>query len=418
MLLFTEITAALFETVLIYIFLHSFFAPKETITPPLLHYIIFFAFNYAVSILIQNAFLRMVILTALLMIFTIHLFHSRLRSAFCAAMLFSAILVVVDLLSMGILYFFDLNFDDLMFDPVHRSILVVLAKTVELGIILLLAAIGKQHIFDLPFSKILPLILCQGFSVLICVLLWKTTIRMPVNQSFLLTSALFGLLYINIILYLYLIYMKSGYEAMQEKQIAEHQLTLQIDYYKKLREEQERTRSMWHDIQKQINTISSLIQNEDEQAAACLSELQQQFQKTGQMVRFDNAVISSILNDGIQKAASKGIQVDCEVLTSRELNISPLTLSVVIGNTFDNAIEACERLSMDQKPIKIFIRQQKHLLLYEISNPYDPHDMSPPNRRIHGYGLKNVQKCVADNDGIFEIHQKDAVFEVHITLNV
>lgn len=419
MLLTIEISAAVFETLLIFIFLHSFF-PVQDKDHPFVFYSVFCLLNCFLSIQIENAPLRMALLTALLFIFIISMFECQLWAAFGASILFSAIAIVVDLICIGILNFFHLNLDHLMQVFPYRGIFVVLAKTVQLAIILMLSTFGKQQIFDLPFLKIFPLLLCQIFTILLCTLLWESIDWLSKTEPIILTAALIGVLYTNIILFGYLIDMKTGYEAIQEKIITEHQLQMQIDYYEKLHDEQERTRSMWHDMQKQLSLIASLVPMDSSQASLCMQELQTQFQQIGNIARFDNAVLSSILSDGIRRAKEKGIAVECDVVTAAHLDISPLLLNVIIGNTFDNAIRACELIQDPcvKKEIKISIKQRGHILQYEIRNPYDAQVVENRDKELHGYGLPNVHKSIARNDGSISIQKKNGIFHIHVLLNV
>lgn len=418
MLLTIEISAALFETILVYIYLCSLFAPKSKHIS-FVSYGVFFVMDTILSLFVSNAPIRMFLLTFLLILLTKFLFQCRTISAVFAAIMFSALLVVLELLSMGILYLFHFKISDLMLHPIYRAIFIILAKTIQLGIILLIAALGKEKIFDLPFTKLLPLFGCQVFNILLCIFLLNTAIRLPNPSSILLPVCLFGILYINIILYVYLLYLKAGYEAIHEKLLAEQQLSMQKEYYTKLYEEQERTRSLWHDMKKQLNAVFCLMQTENTQAQGCLDEITEQFQQLGKMVRYDNPILSAILNNNIQQALKAGIPVDCEVMTASEFNISPLTLNIVISNTFENAMEACIKLPAAQRSIYLRIRQTRHLLSYEIRNPYDP--KAPDLRRdreLHGYGLPNVRKKVESNGGTFLVDKDDNVFCVCITLNV
>lgn len=419
MLLIIEIAAALFETVLVYILAQGLFEDKPILYRPF-YYGGFFLCNLLLSLFVSSSTIRLILLTGLLTLFVFRFYLSKVWQAVGFAVLFSSIAIVVDLLSMGLLYLFHLDNAQLMTSPQHRAIFIILAKTVQLSIILLAASRGKHGLFEMPFFRILPLLLCQVFSIFACALLWRTAMQLSSPHPIFLTVSLIGLLYINIILYAYLVYMKAGYDAAQKKAIAEQQLQTQIEYYKIMLEEQERTRSMWHDIKKQINTVSALVRADQPQAAATLNELNQQFSGLGDFVRLDNAVISAILDRGIREAKSKGIKIKLEGSTAADLNISPLDLSVIIGNTLDNAIQACENIKNPkaEKWVSILFRQNGSLLLYEISNTYDPLFVPHRDPTIHGYGLKNVQYCVEKNSGIYNATKENGVYTVSITLNV
>ena len=92
---------------------------------------------------------------------------------------------------------------------------------------------------------------------------------------------------------------------------------------------------------------------------------------------------------------------------------------VLLGNLLDNAIEACMELPPEvPRKVDITLRQKEHILLYEISNPYQVKRKKVSKKKFHGYGLHNVEKCVSNNHGTFEIKKQDTTFTVTIMLNV
>ena len=95
--------------------------------------------------------------------------------------------------------------------------------------------------------------------------------------------------------------------------------------------------------------------------------------------------------------------------------ISAVDLYVIIGNTFDNAIEACVSLPEEFRHINLKLRMQKSMLLYSIENPYVEKKLHLQGK-YHGYGLKNVQKCVEKYHGTMSVSH-DTSFVCTIRLN-
>jgi len=54
---------------------------------------------------------------------------------------------------------------------------------------------------------------------------------------------------------------------------------------------------------------------------------------------------------------------------SRDLDISPQDLVIVIANLFENAVNAAQKLKMENKIINISIRERERHLLIRIENP-------------------------------------------------
>ena len=111
--------------------------------------------------------------------------------------------------------------------------------------------------------------------------------------------------------------------------------------------------------------------------------------------------------------------VEIDVFVSPQLALPPLVLSVILGNTLDNAIRACSGVSADTpKIVSLTLRQKDSILYYRISNPYDPEFSSKKREGIHGYGLKNVSSTVEQIGGTMQINQENNQYTVEIILNL
>ena len=187
-----------------------------------------------------------------------------------------------------------------------------------------------------------------------------------------------------------------------------------------MKEAQEQTRSMWHDIKKQLSAVTALVEEKEAKTAAIyLDELEESFDKITRVVDVEHPVISAVLNDAVQKAKASGIDIRMDVFVSPELRVSPLDLSVILGNTLENALLACASVSdpLVQKCIRVKLKQKADLLFYQITNPYD---IMYPNRKregVHGYGLKNVTDCVERNNGTIHIENGNGLFCVEIIIS-
>lgn len=135
------------------------------------------------------------------------------------------------------------------------------------------------------------------------------------------------------------------------------------------------------------------------------------------MIDTGNSIVDGILNYGSNKADSLGISINFNLWLDTDLNISPVDLYIIIGNTMDNAIEACDAFPAGHKPsISCTLRQKNHVLLYEISIYSTGFRKKAGD--IHGYGLENVKECVNRNSGFISVKNENDIFCVSITLNV
>lgn len=260
-----------------------------------------------------------------------------------------------------------LSRDAILVNGLARCIYIILAKLVNFLLVSFIVSIfGNKGILEISFRELCPLIACQLISIFICVVLLELVGKISAFFLALLSVAVIGLLFINIIFFVYMRFIRTNYENKRQKELAEQQLQAQISYYQQVKDAQKQTRALWHDIKKQLNAVTALVQAENkEDAMKYLDDISDSFQQLDRVVDVEHPVVSAILNDAYHKAASLGIQMDMDVFISPSLSVSPLDLSVILGNTLDNAIQACSSLSERQPAPSIYIAlRQKNSFLY------------------------------------------------------
>lgn len=227
------------------------------------------------------------------------------------------------------------------------------------------------------------------------------------------------MLVINIVVCGYTEIVKKSYELQKNQLCMQEQLAKQELYYQDIIARQDESRALWHDIKKYMLAMENLVSTKTRpEAESQLSALKEKFSSLDQMIDTGNSIVDGILNYGSNKAGSLGISINFNLWLDTDLNISPVDLYIIIGNTMDNAIEACDAFPAGHKPsISCTLRQKNHVLLYEISNPI-PQVSVKKAGDIHGYGLENVKECVNRNSGFISVNTENDIFCVSITLNV
>ena len=104
-----------------------------------------------------------------------------------------------------------------------------------------------------------------------------------------------------------------------------------------------------------------------------------------------------------------------------------MDLAALFGNALDNAIEATEKLSEEEKKIIHFrISRKNSFVRISIVNPYIgkleykngvPLSMKE-QKDYHGFGVKSMQSVVKKYDGTMTIDEKDQNFILSILFPV
>ena len=299
----------------------------------------------------------------------------------CAA--FFTLIAVVEVLAMLLIGLRIPDTDILMRAGSARLIYVVFSNLIQIPLVVLLSHFCSRKENVLRILWLLPIIVIQIASIAVCYVVQYHA----ADENFpdYLIGLMVVLLLMNILIVFYVEALRKNEQEKFRAEINEQQYRLQMEYYQQLKERQEETRALWHDIKKYILAMQ--------------------------------AVVDALLNQYLHTAEENGIKVTLDVTIPEVLSISPLSLSILIGNTFDNAIEACCDLPPEQRKIHLQLRKQYRSLFYRLDNPYSDISRSLRVGSHHGYGLKNVKRVVKESDGDFYAEKKNGTFTVKVRLN-
>lgn len=333
-----------------------------------------------------------------------------LRSLF-AAQLMCALFALSDMLTFLLLVSCGIDQNTLLSNGPVGLVYVIAAHIVLFGLLLGVYVITRKNAGRLELRILIPTIPCWLVSTLLCVLLAWQILNEANAISPLYLVVLLGLLYTNIIVIYYTNRLSARELEKRERELAEHHYAMQQEYYNQFRIQQEETRALWHDIRKYIRAV------EAEGSAAALEQVEQMLNDVTCVVDVGNRVVSVILNEYAQAAREASVRLDLDIRVPRELFVTTVDLYILIGNTLDNAIEACCSLPPDQRSIQLKLKEHNNILFYEIENPYAPSYRDRSRGKMHGYGLPNVRRCVEKYNGSLDISDQNGQFRLSAHLN-
>jgi sensor histidine kinase regulating citrate/malate metabolism len=155
------------------------------------------------------------------------------------------------------------------------------------------------------------------------------------------------------------------------------------------------------------------------EAARCLEQVNAAFSEVHRTVDVGNAVVNGILERALEQTRNTPVSLKLDVWVPAKLPIAAVDLNIIMGNTLDNAVEAClePEPSAKQATIQLTLRQQNHILFYEIRNPRQRSERHKPGT-IHGYGLRNVAHCVEKYQGTMDVQKTEEEFSVCIQIPI
>ena len=159
--------------------------------------------------------------------------------------------------------------------------------------------------------------------------------------------------------------------------------------------------------------------------AAYLDQLETDLAAVDTVVKTGNPMADAILNSKISLARSKHIQVRADASVPVALDISALDLCVILGNLFDNAIEASLPLPEEQRLIRVYIDRKGEQLYISFTNFTAGGRQRKREGRFrstkgegHGFGLVRIDAIVERLGGWLSRNSEEGAFTTEILLPV
>lgn len=209
-----------------------------------------------------------------------------------------------------------------------------------------------------------------------------------------------------------------------DKRIAEYQSNLLATHYAEVENMYRQIRGWRHDYRNHIQVLKSYAAMEDLSSLnRYLEALDTDLNTVDMVLKTGNAMTDVILNSKISLAKSKKIPVTADAHVPVALTTSEIDLCIIIGNLFDNAIEACMALPEEERMIRVYMDMKNTQLYMSFTNTTALKKQKKENGRFfttkgagHGYGLVRIDTIIERYQGYISRNSEDGAFTTEILL--
>lgn len=209
-----------------------------------------------------------------------------------------------------------------------------------------------------------------------------------------------------------------------DKKIASYQQELIETHYREVDNMYRQIRGWRHDYRNHIQTMKAYAVSEDWDAIKrYLDLLDEDLTTVDTVIKTGNPMMDAILNSKISLAKSKSIQVVADAHIPLKLKSSEIDLCCIIGNLFDNAIEASVKLPEERRVIRVYMDMKNTQLYISFTNFTAGKKMKKEGNRFrstkgkgHGFGLVRIDAIVERLDGYISRNSEDGAFTTEILL--
>lgn len=209
-------------------------------------------------------------------------------------------------------------------------------------------------------------------------------------------------------------------EQKDKMQIA--QLQQQFAYYQEKLKDEEKVRSVYHDMKNHLLVLQRQINSPE--TAEMVEKLQSQVAMYEDYEHTGNDILDIILKEKSETAREKYIALSVTADLNGVDFIEPLDVSTIFGNGLDNAIEASEKLPEEQRAILVKAGRVQNFFSVLIENSclqnreYTKQRTTKSDDFLHGFGISNMRKAAEKYDGQLTIKCENEKFTLKILIPI
>lgn len=293
--------------------------------------------------------------------------------------------------------------------------------------------IENKNIF-LSFPQRMAFFSITGFGIITAHYIIVITLKSSegidsrnLTNSLILVNLFFIVMFLSSLIYIY----RLGQSKEQNIRLLEQskQYALEEQQYQTLLASTETLREMKHDMQNHLTTIRQLCEIENiEELKNYVQSYLYTLDNTHHLISTGNSAIDCILSTKLEYARQKNIEFQYSVMIPEPFPLDAISLSSLLGNLIDNALDACIygiAASKDFIPwISIYIKPFQGMVQIHIENNYLGEIIRDSNDNIrtskeeinHGFGLKRIHAIVSGANGMLNLQTNQNVFSVHIMI--
>lgn len=209
-----------------------------------------------------------------------------------------------------------------------------------------------------------------------------------------------------------------------DRQIAAYQQELIKTHYAEVDNMYNQMRLWRHDYRNHIQTMKAYASRGDwDSVTRYLDELDTELKTVDTVIKTGNTMTDAILNSKISLARAKGIPVQADASIPVKLRLSEIDLCCILGNLFDNAIDASLQLPEAERLIRVYMDMKGTQLYISFTNFASGKKLQKlggifhtTKGEGHGFGLGRIDSIVERLGGYITRASEDGAFTTEILL--
>lgn len=312
---------------------------------------------------------------------------------------------------------------------IERFMALIMAQVILALCMRIFVAVLKRQKNPFPFNKnegsIFTLIFLTSLVIFFCITQTVFTQELSERNTTRLLCSCGGLVLLNIICFYMLNDLTKKRKIATENLILKEQALYQEKYAKEVKQQYDEIKRLRHDMKQQYSVLENLlVQRKYQLMDEYLLKSIQGINSKESFIYIKNEYINAILNRKINHAREEGIEVSLNSI-EEFLGVDEMDMCNLLGNLFDNAREACVKVTGKRK-IELNLFQDADKIHVEIKNTIKESVLKnneelksdKKDRDEHGYGMKTIKEIVEKYEGLMDIWEEGGKFCIGIVLYI
>ncbi|MGL5718250.1 MAG: GHKL domain-containing protein [Paraclostridium sp.] len=211
-------------------------------------------------------------------------------------------------------------------------------------------------------------------------------------------------------------------KMIAEGKIIKEKMKMRYDHYLNTQQDYMKVRQLHHDIKNHISCVKGVIQS-NQDATDYISSIENELDRYDNSFNTGNMILDIILNEKSKLCKERDIKLLIDINNIEICSfIDIIDICSIFSNIFDNAIEACEKISDFDKEIILRATKVNNFFVIRIENTKqnkiniknDYIKTDKKDKYLHGLGIKSVKDSVSKYNGEVVIDHSETRFVMKI----
>ncbi len=363
---------------------------------------------------------------ALLFVFALFFLHGSVFKKLLASVIGMCSLAMISVFSVNVMSVISgQSAVYLMTEPsVYRLALLLLANLFLILLLYIAYSIFNKNDISLAKSEWLLITFILAVSIVIFALLYFAVFSGVSEKSKLFIAfAAILIIFINLFIWFLIVRLSKKHKIELENKLLLRQQSFQSEFVAETKRQYDSLQKVRHDFNNTLRVIQSLNRDgKESKIEEYINSFLNSSARSQSFVSTNNSYVNAIVNTKLSQASAEGIGTTVSIVSDIQCDCN-IDLCSILGNMFDNAIEACAKCT-GEKSLTLTITLDGQTLTITMKNSVQSSVLTQnptltttkKDPLLHGHGTKIIKDLAHKHHGSADFYEEGNLFCCNVIL--